>query len=71
MDFSKAIEIDNVFILINKKNKQYIKIVKDMLIVGFELVKKFPIMTIDGYLYITLKMSIKDIKQEIIQIDLI
>ena len=71
LDFSKAIEIDNVFILINKKNKQYIKIVKDMLIVGFELVKKFPLMTIDGYLYITLKMSIKDIKQEIIQIDLI
>ena len=29
------------------------------------------LMTIDGYLYITLKMSIKDIKQEIIQIDLI
>ena len=42
-----------------------------MLIVGFELVKNFPLMTIDGYLYITLKMSIKDIKQEIIQIDLI
>ena len=71
MDFSKAIEIDNVFILINKKNKQYIKIVKDMLIVGFELVKNFPSTAIDGYLYITLKMSIKDIKQEIIQIDLI
>ena len=42
-----------------------------MLIVGFEFVKNFPRFTIDGNIYKALKMSIKDIKQEIKQIELI
>ena len=42
-----------------------------MLIVGFESEKNFPKFKIDGNVYKALKMSIKDINQEIRQIDLI
>ena len=42
-----------------------------MLIVGFNFDKNFPNFTIDGQVYKPLKMSIKDITQEIKQINLI
>ena len=71
LDFSNSIKIDTIYILINKKNKYFINIIQDMLIVGFEFGKNFPLFTIDGNIYKALKMSIKDIKQEIKQIELI
>ena len=42
-----------------------------MLIVGFEFEKNLPHFTIDGIIYKKLKMSMKDLTQEIKQIDLI
>ena len=71
LDFSNNIGINTIYILINKKNKEYKTIIQDMLIVGFEFEKNPPKFTIDGNIYKPLKMSIKDITQEIKQIDLI
>ena len=42
-----------------------------MLLVGFALEKNIPIFTIDGNIYKSLKMPIKDITQDIKQIDFI
>ena len=42
-----------------------------MSIVGFESEKNFPVFNIDGNIYKSLKMSIKDITQEIQQINFI
>ena len=71
LDFSNSIKIETIYILINKSNKYFINVIQDMLIVGFEIGKNFPLFTIDGNIYKALKMSIKDTKQEIKQIELI
>ena len=71
IDFSKSVGIDFISILICKKNSKYLNIVQDMSIVGFESEKNFPVFNIDGNIYKSLKMSIKDITQEIQQINFI
>ena len=71
LDFSNTINLDFIYILINKINKQYKKFLHDLLLIGFALEKKFPDITIDGNIYKSLKISIKDINQEIEQIDFI
>ena len=65
------IGINTIYLLINKKNKDYKNIIQDMLIVGFEYEKNLPHFTIDGSIYKPLKMQMKDLTQEIRQIDLI
>ena len=71
IDFSKSVGIDFIYILICKINTKYLNIVQDMSIVGFESEKNFPVFNIDGNIYKSLKMSIKDITQEIQQINFI
>ena len=71
IDFSKSVGIDFIYILICKKNSKYLNIVQDMSIVGFESEKNFPVFNIDGNIYKSLKMPIKDITQEIQQINFI
>ena len=71
LDFASSIGINFIYILINKNNKYYANIIQDMLLVGFEFGKNFPLFTIDGHIYKALKMSINDIKQEIKEINLI
>ena len=70
LEFSLNIEIDIIYLLINKANEQYINIIQDMIIVGFECDEK-PIISIDGNIYKTLKMPIKDISKEIEEISII
>ena len=71
LDFSNLIGIGTIYILINKKNKNYKNIIQDMLLVGFILEKNISNFTIDGNIYKPLKMSMKDITQEIKQIEFI
>ena len=71
LEFLNNIGINTIYLLINKKNKDYKNIIQDMFIVGFEFEKNLPHFTIDGNIYKTLKMSMKDLTQEIRQIDLI
>ena len=71
LDFANSIGIDFIYILINQNNRSYANIIQDMLLVGFEFGKNYPMFNIDGHLYKALKMPINDIKQEIVQINLI
>ena len=71
LDFASSIGIDFIYILINQNNRSYSNIIQDMLLVGFEFCKNYPMFNIDGHLYKALKMPINDIKQEIVQINLI
>ena len=71
LEFSISIGIDSICLLVSKYNNKYINIVQDMIIVGFKLDEKFSKITIDGIAYKILKMSIKDIDQEIKEIVLI
>ena len=71
LEFSISIGIDSICLLVSKSNNKYINIVQDMIIVGFKLDEKFSKITIDGIAYKILKMSIKDIDQEIKEIVLI
>ena len=71
LDFSNTINLDFIYILVNKINKQYKKFLHDLLLIGFSPEKKFPDIMIDGNIYKSLKISIKDINQEIEQIDFI
>ena len=71
LDFASSIGIDFIYILINQNNRSYSNIIQDMLLVGFEFCKNYPMFNIDGHLYKALKMSINDIKQDIVQINII
>ena len=71
IEFSLNVEIDFIYLLINKANKQYINIIQDMMIVGFKCEENLPCVNIDGNVYKRLKMSIKDISNEIKEISFI
>lgn len=71
LEFSISVEIDIIYLLVGKTNEQYINIIQDMIIVGFEYEDNLPVITIDGNVYKRLKMSIKDISKEIEEINLI
>ena len=71
LEFSISIGIDSICLLVSKSNDKYINIVQDMVIVGFKFDEKVSNITIDGIVYKILKMSIKDIDQEIKEIILI
>ena len=72
LEFSLYEEINTIYLLVDKKNKYYLNIIQDMILVGFEpedkIAKKI---VIDGNVYKTLKMSISDISKEIEEIELI
>ena len=71
LQFSMSIEISTIYLLINRKNNHYLNVIKDMIIVGFEPAENLPIITIEGNIYKILKMSIKDISQDIKEINII
>ena len=71
IEFSLNVEIDFIYLLINKANKHYINIIQDMMIVGFKCEENLPCVNIDGNVYKRLKMSIKDISNEIKEISFI
>ena len=71
LEFAISIEIDTIYLLVNKSNKHYLNIIQDMLIVGFEIEKNFTNINIDGSIYKSLKMPIKNICKEIKEINLI
>ena len=71
LDFSISVGIDSICLLIAKNNKKYLNIIQDMLIVGFKPMENASKITIDGNVYKTLKMPIKDIYQEIKEIILV
>ena len=71
LEFSISLGIDKICLLVSKINSQYLNIVQDMLVVGFKPEENLKIIKIDGKEYKILKMSIKDICQEIKEITII
>ena len=71
LHFSISIGVESICLLVSKSNKKYLKVIQDMIIVGFKIDEKCQKITIDGIIYKILKMPIKDIYQEIREISLI
>jgi hypothetical protein len=65
LEFAQKVEIETVYFLVAKKNQEYIKIVKDLTIIGFEMDEKTKSVNIEGNSYKVLRLSIKDQDEEI------
>jgi len=68
LDLARKVGIETIYFLVAKKNEQYIKIVQDLMIVGFELDEKNKSINIDGNAYKVLKLSVKEQDEEIEEI---
>ena len=64
-EFAKKIGIETIYFLVSKKNQQYIRIVQDLMIVGFEVDEKMKTINIEGNAYKVLYLSIKEDFDEI------
>lgn len=69
MDFVQKTKINTIYFLLNRKNGQYVKILQGMLTVGFEYEEKLKKVEIDGGVYKVLKMNMKDVPDEIEEVD--
>ena len=65
LEFAQKVEIETIYFLVAKKNKEYIKIVKDLTIIGFEMDEKTKSVSIEGNSYKVLRLSVKDQDEEI------
>ena len=65
LEFTQKVGIDTIYFLVAKKNKQYLRIIQDLMIVGFEADENFKNTTIEGSVYKILKMPIKEESDEI------
>ena len=68
LEMAQKLCIETIYFLVAKKNEQYIKIVQDLMIVGFELDEKNKSINIDGNAYKVLKLSVKEQDEEIEEI---
>ena len=69
LEFAQKVCIDTVYFLVSKKNQQYIKIVQDLIIIGFELDEKTKTVNIEGNTYKVLKLSVKEQDEEVEEIE--
>ena len=69
LEFAQKVCIDTVYFLVSKKNQQYIKIVQDLITIGFELDEKTKTVNIEGNTYKVLKLSVKEQDEEIEEIE--
>ena len=60
LEFAQKAEIETIYFLVAKKNDQYIKIVQDLMIVGFEIDGKNKTIDIEGLAYKVLKLQVKE-----------
>lgn len=65
LDFTQKVGIDVIYFLVAKKNQQYLRIIKDLMIVGFEVEENVKNTTIDGQVYKILKMPVNEESDEI------
>ena len=68
LEFAKKVEIETIYFLVAKKNAQYIKMVQDLMIVGFEVDEKNKNVNIDGCTYKVLKLPVKEQDDDIEEI---
>ena len=65
LEFAQKVEIETIYFLVAKKNQEYIKIVKDLTIIGFEMDEKTKNVTIEGNVYKVLLLPVKEQDEEI------
>ena len=65
LEFSQKAGIETIYFLIAKKNAQYIRIVQDLMIVGFEIDEKVKSVNSEGNAYKVLMLPIKEEFDEI------
>ena len=64
-DFAQKVGIETIYFLVAKKNSQYIRIVQDLMVVGFEIDEKMKTVKIEGNVYKVLVLPIKEEYDEI------
>ena len=64
-EFTQKVGIDFIYFLVATKNQQYLRIIKDLMIVGFEVEENVKNTSIDGQVYKILKMPISEEPEEI------
>ena len=69
MEFSQKLSISSIFLLICRKNKDYVKLLQGMLTVGFTNEETTKTTTIDGKMYKILKMNLSKAQAEIEEVD--
>ena len=67
-DFAQKVGIEIIYFLVAKKNSQYIRIVQDLMVVGFEIDEKLKTVNIEGNVYKVLSLPIKEENAEIEEI---
>ena len=67
-DFAQKVGIEIIYFLVAKKNSQYIRIVQDLMVVGFEIDEKLKTVNIEGNVYKVLSLPIKEENDEIEEI---
>ena len=65
LEFAQKVEIETIYFLVAKKNQDYIKIVKDLTIIGFEMDENTKSVTIEGNVYKVLMLPVKEQDEEI------
>ena len=65
LEFAQKVGIETIYFLVAKKNSEYIKIVQDLMIVGFEIDENLKTVNIDGNVYKVLVLPVKDEFDEI------
>ena len=65
LEFTQKVGIETIYFLVAKKNSEYIKIVQDLMIVGFEIDENLKTVNIDGNVYKVLVLPVKDEFDEI------
>ena len=64
-ELAQKVGIETIYFLVAKKNVQYIRIVQDLMIVGFQVDEKLKTVNIDGNAYKVLMLPVKEDYDEI------
>ena len=68
MEFAQKMSIKNVVLLLDRKNKDYVKILQGMMTVGFTNENNYKFTKIGGKEYKILKMTLKNVQEEVEEI---
>jgi len=68
MDFATKMSIKNIILMIDRKNKDYVKVLQGMMTVGFSTDSNVKMTRVGGKDYKVLKMTLKSVPEEIEEI---
>jgi len=68
IDFAQKMNVKNLIMLLDRKNKDYVKILQSMMTVGFSTDKNLTSVKICDLDYKVLKMTVSNVQQEVEEI---